>query len=105
MGISGEQRCIVSKSSKRPEKTHDRSREWTTLLECISLDRRLLSGWNIFKGVTQQKKWHDTIEEIGVKYYISTSISSWTDGELGLEWLKQCFDRSEPEGRIPDAAF
>ena len=56
MGVIGKQRCIVSKSEKRPKSTQDGSREWATLVECISLKAKVLSPWIIFKGKVQQTK-------------------------------------------------
>jgi hypothetical protein len=56
MGAIGKQRCIVSKSEKRPKSTQDGNREWATLVECISLKAKVLSPWIIFKGKVQQTK-------------------------------------------------
>jgi DDE superfamily endonuclease len=68
------------------------NREWVSLIECISLDRRLLCLWVIFKGKKQNLAWMETLED----GHIALSKNGWTDNELGLEWLQECFD---PETR------
>jgi hypothetical protein len=46
----------------------------------------------------QQKKWRAKLDELRegeeFKGYICISENGWTDNELGVEWLRQCF---EPE--------
>jgi hypothetical protein len=50
MGVITEERCIVSKSKKRPKTTQDGNREWYTLVEYILLKGKVLSPWIIFKA-------------------------------------------------------
>ena len=98
MGVIGQQRCIVSKAEKRPKHTQDGNREWVTLVECVSLVGAVLSPWVIFKGKVQLKKWSSKLQELrkGEEFpgHICTSVNGWTDNELGVEWLRNCF---EPE--------
>jgi hypothetical protein len=56
MGVIGKERCIVSKSKKRPKTTQDGNRELCTVLEYISLKGKVLSPWIIFKAKLQKKR-------------------------------------------------
>ena len=100
MGMTGKQRCIVSKSEKRPKSSQDGSREWATLFECVSLKGKVLSPWIIFKGKIQNRSWTEKLralrKEQGEEWpgHVCVSENGWTDNELGIEWLKRCF---EPE--------
>jgi hypothetical protein len=87
MGVIGQQRYIVSKSTKRPKYAQDGNWEWGTLVEYVSLIGTVLSPWIIFKGKTQQKKWHTKIKELrGDKpYHICVSENGWTG------WFGECF--------------
>jgi hypothetical protein len=46
----------------------------------------------------QQTKWTTKLRALRSEYefpgYICVSENGWTDNELGVEWLKECF---EPE--------
>jgi hypothetical protein len=98
MGVIGQQRCIVSKAEKRPKSAQDGNREWVTLIECVSLLGAVLSPWIIFKGKVQLTKWTAKLRELrkGEEFpgHIAISDNGWTDNELGVAWLKECF---EPE--------
>ena len=93
-------RCIVSKSEKRPKSSQDGSREWATLVEAISLTGKVLSPWIIFKGIINKTSWTEKLKALrkaqGEEFvgHICVSPNGWTDSELGIEWLKKCF---EPE--------
>jgi hypothetical protein len=96
MGVIGQQRCIVSKSEKRPKYAQDGNREWVTLVECVSISGAVLSPWIIFKGKVQLLKWTHKLQELRKDEefvgHICISDNGWTDNELGVEWLKECFD-------------
>jgi hypothetical protein len=98
MGVIGHQRCIVSKSNKKPKVAQDGNREWVTLVECVSMIGTVLSPWIIFKGKVQPAKWMAKMKELRKDEefvgHICISDNGWTDNELGVEWLKRCF---EPE--------
>ena len=53
------------------------------------MDGRVLKPWIIFKAKLKQKAW---FEALGDRGSIATSESGWTDNELGLGWLQNCFD-------------
>ena len=63
------------------------------MIECISVDRRVLSPWVIFKGKKQQHNWFDNFSE----GHICMSDRGWTDDELCVEWLKYCFELETAE--------
>jgi hypothetical protein len=60
----------------------------------------VLSPWIIFKGKIQNRGWTEKLralrKEQGKEWpgHVCVSENSWTDNELGIEWLKRCF---EPE--------
>jgi hypothetical protein len=97
MGIAGEERCIVSKSEKRPKTAQDGNREWCTVLECISLKGKVLSPWIIFKAKLQKPEWTRKLRQLRADAgeeepgHICVSDNGWTDSELGLGWLEKCF--------------
>jgi hypothetical protein len=94
MGVIGKLRVIVSKHEKKPKMTQDGSREWVTMVECVSLLGQVLSKWIIFEGKLQQKKWHDAMKRISPKEYyrICTSENGCIDNELGVAWPKEHFE-------------
>jgi hypothetical protein len=95
MGCIGKVRVIVSKYDKKAFMTEPGSREWVSLIECVSLDGRRTRPWIIFKGKLHQKSWLSLYPDA----HIALSDNGWTDHEIGLEWFKICF---EPETRCGD---
>ena len=93
MGLVGKLRVICSKHDRPALLTQCGNREWVSLIECVSADGAVLKPWVIFKGKQQQKAWRSFIKEGG---HIALSENGWTNNEIGLDWLKQCF---EPETR------
>ena len=87
LGDAGKMRVLCSKHNMQTYVTQDGSREWVTLIECISVDRRLLSMFIIFKGKVQMKSWFEVLEakEAG----IAVSENGWTNNMLGLGWFKK----------------
>ena len=90
MGVIAKMRVMVSKYEFGGKyMTQCGNRDWVSLIECVSLDGRVLKPWIIFKAKVKQKAW---FEALGDKGSIATSENGWTDNELGLEWLQKCFD-------------
>src|SRR5450432_953245 len=58
MGVIKKVKVLVSKYEKKNYMTQDGSREWVTLIECVSLGGKVLNLWIIFKGKQQQKAWY-----------------------------------------------
>jgi len=96
MGISGKLNIIIPKTAKNPNHSGGSgNREWVTSTECVSLTGRKLPSWTIFKGKTNQDKWHATMKRIGQEnsgYHICFSENGWTNNELGVEYLEKHFD-------------
>ena len=90
MGALEKIRVIISKYEKRQYMTASGSREWASLMECISAAGKALSPWIIFKGKVHKASWMKALHSD----HIALSDNGWTDNELGLAWLKDCF---EPE--------
>jgi hypothetical protein len=101
-------RSIVSKSNKQPKSSHDGNREWATLIECISLTGKVLSPWIIFKGVVNKTSWTEKLKALRkaqgeeITGHICVFLNGWTDAELGVEWLRECF---EPETAITQEEY
>ncbi|EGU77140.1 hypothetical protein FOXB_12349, partial [Fusarium oxysporum f. sp. conglutinans Fo5176] len=67
------------------------SRTWTTFIEAVTADGRLLKPGIIFKGKELQQQWFiDELRGIADCYYI-TSDNGWTDNHIAVEWLKEVY--------------
>jgi hypothetical protein len=62
------------------------------------LIRKVLSPWIIFKGVVNKTSWTEKLKALckaqgeEITGYICVSLNSWTNAELGVEWLRECFE-------------
>jgi 4-hydroxybenzoate polyprenyltransferase len=93
-GVIGKQKVIVSREEKFRGKsyvTQCGNREWTSLIECVSMDGRILSPWVIFKGVQCKKEWARYLTKYHSLAHITMSHNGWTDNVIGLEWFLKCF--------------
>lgn len=92
-GVAGKMKILIPKTEKNPYHTHPGKREWATSNEYISLTRRKLSSWTIFKAKKDQLAWHTKMKELGItQYHIATSPNGWIDNEIGLAYLKAYFE-------------
>ncbi|KNB04637.1 hypothetical protein FOXG_19717 [Fusarium oxysporum f. sp. lycopersici 4287] len=67
------------------------SRTWTSFIEAVTADGRLLNPGIIFKGKELLKQWFiDEFNKIVDWYYI-TSDNGWTDHHIVVEWLKEVY--------------
>ncbi|KAJ3453209.1 hypothetical protein MRS44_018864 [Fusarium solani] len=67
------------------------SRTWTTFMEAVTADGRLLKPGIIFKGKELQQQWFiDELRGVADWYYI-TSDNGWTDNHIAVEWLKEVY--------------
>ena len=97
MGVIAKLRVMLNKyeiidGKKKKRKaymTQCGSREWVSLIECVSLDGRVLDPLVIFKGKQIQKAWKDALH---TDIEITMSENGWTDNSIGLAWLQNCFD-------------
>lgn len=88
MGLLGKHRVICPRG-QRPTLTQDGNREWVSLIECACADGEVLSAWYIFKGKLHQKAWYEVLTE----GHIAISDNGWTTNGIGLDWLKECFEK------------
>ena len=88
LGNAGKSRIICSKHDLSAYKAQDGSREWASLIECISADGRLLAMFLILKGKRQMKSWFEVLEDRDA--WIAVSENGWTNNVLGLEWFIKC---------------
>jgi hypothetical protein len=93
-GVIAKERVIVSRDQHFKGKsfiTQDGSREWTTIIDCVSMDGRKTSPWVIFKGIVCKKAWMTRILEYNPLSHITMSHNGWTDNAIGLEWFIKVF--------------
>jgi len=57
MGILHKARVIISKHDMQKYITQPGSREFTTIIECISINGRVIKPFIIFKGKQMKKAW------------------------------------------------
>ena len=89
VGQAGKQKVVVSKANLNAYMCQNGSREWVSLLECISADGALLPAFVIFKAKTQRKAWMNELERGN---NIAISDKGWTNNTLAFEWFKRVFD-------------
>ena len=80
MGASEKVKVIISKNEKRQYMTASGSREWVSLIECISVIGKAQDPWIIFKGKMHKASWMQTLQS----GHIALSETGWMDNELGL---------------------
>ena len=80
-------KCIISKYEKKTFMTAEGSREWVSLIECISMANKKCPPWIIFKGKLLKASWLKVLKS----GHIAVSDNGWTDMELGMAWLRECF--------------
>jgi hypothetical protein len=95
IGVLAKQRVICSRRTKNPKTTQQGSREWVSLIKCISSDGRVLSPYVIFKTKVIYKDWVKALPDS----YICASERGWTDDELCLKWFKEVFEPETREGK------
>ena len=67
------------------------SRAWTSFIEAVTADGRLLKPGIIFKGKELQQQWFiNEFKKIADWYYI-TSENCWTDNHIAVEWLQEVY--------------
>jgi len=67
------------------------SRSWTSFIEAVTADGRVLKPGIIFKGKDLQKQWF--IEEFRkfTDWFYITLPNRWTDNHITLEWLIEVY--------------
>ena len=83
-GVVGKFKVMISKYEKKAYMTQCGNREWVSLIECVSVDGRILSPYIIFKAAVHQRAWFNAYP----KAHIAISPNGWTDNKIGLLWLQ-----------------
>jgi hypothetical protein len=101
MGLSRKLKRIMTRSDLQKSKAlaaqQDGSREFITLLVCISAAGIAVPPTLIYKGASNELQdiWVDDVEE-GDEAYFGVSTNGWSSNAFGLAWLEKVFD---PETR------
>lgn len=67
------------------------TRSWTSFIEAVTADGRVLTPGIIFKGKELQKQWFlEEFRQIANWHYI-TSPNGWTDNHIAVEWLEEVY--------------
>ena len=99
--IKGAQ-VVVNKTLMTKYLAHPGRQEWVTVVECISADGSSIPPLVIFKGKNVSSSWISQ-KALDKNMHFASSINGWTSNELGLYWLKNCFDpatREKAAGKI-----
>ena len=75
---------------------HDGSREFISLLACISAIGEALPPALIYAGKHLQDTWVDDLNSSTLAHF-AVSENGWSSHALGLNWLKTVFDRYTKE--------
>jgi hypothetical protein len=81
IGYIGKVKVIILKHDKKIYMTQPRSREWVTLIECISLVGQRTRPWIVFKGKQHNRAWFTALPNA----HIAMSDNGWTNNEIRLE--------------------
>ncbi|KZP28033.1 CENP-B protein, partial [Athelia psychrophila] len=87
------ERVIGTKGKKVQHQQRDGNRENITVIVSICADGTSLPPAVIFKGLAFQLKWE---QDNPLNAVIGHSKKGWTDGEIGIEWIK-IFDQQTSE--------
>lgn len=93
-GVIDKARVVVSRNERfkgKPFVIQDGGRDWTTVIECVSLTGKLLPPWVIFKGVQCRVDWLKRVLKYNSRGKIAMTGNRWTDNEIGVRWFKELF--------------
>jgi hypothetical protein len=96
IGIGIKMRRIMSREAYKKDKcrqsAYDGSREFITLIACISALGIAIPPVLLYKGVSRdlQDTWVEDLEEKDPFYFVSTE-NDWTNDAYRIEWLKTVF--------------
>ena len=83
---------IGSKDSRKTLLKGSQSRFWTTFIEAVTADGRILEPAIIFKGKGLQKQWFtNEVLKIAPKWSVIPTKNGWTDNDTGLKWLQDVY--------------
>ena len=86
-GAVGKESVIISRHQVKTYMTQPGHREWVSLIECGSLDGKIIKPWVIFKGRQQMKAWHEVFKN----GHTAVSETGWSDNAVSLAWLQGAF--------------
>ena len=85
--VVGKESVIISRHQLKTSMTQPGNREWVALIECVSLDGKIIKPWIIFKGRQQMKAWR----EVSTNGHTVLSENGWTDSAISVAWLQEVF--------------
>ena len=99
VGVTGRSKRVFSKElyerKEVRDSLQDSSREWITVLACVGADGSALPPSLIFQAANGniRSTWVQHIKAGKHDVFTTSSLSGWTNNEIGLAWLEQVFDR------------
>ncbi|OBS20524.1 hypothetical protein FPOA_17809 [Fusarium poae] len=89
----GDNGMVVGESYRKFVLVKDhQKRTWTSILECVSGDGRVLDPLIIFAGKYVQQQWFpDKDNEVYATWKFETSPNGWTNNDIALKWLRSVF--------------
>jgi len=99
IGMVGRSKRIFSKRQWDKKEVRasiqDGSREFITVLACCCADGSSLPPGLIYAAARGaiRSSWVEDIEAGKHDVFISSSLSGWSNNDVGLAWLEQVFDR------------
>ena len=103
IGFSRTTKRVVSveglKSKRVIGASQDGNREFITLIASICADGSHLPPTLIYQGESYdlQDTWLDEFDDLAHRAFFACSKNGWSDDTLGLDWLRQVFDRTTKE--------
>jgi len=91
MGVASRCKEICKKGRRTTNLVQDGSREWVTVIECVSGDGSALRPMIINKGQAHYMGWYSKLKKKDLAIF-GVSEKGWSNEELGLRWLKELFD-------------
>ena len=85
--VIGKESVIISRHQLKTSMTQPGNREWVAVVECVSLDGKVIKPWIIFKGRQQMKAWR----EVFTNGHTALSENGWTDSAISSAWLQEVF--------------
>lgn len=81
------------------EALQDGNREWISCLACICADGSHLPPHLIYQAASGniQDTWLQDFDHQQHRTFFSSSLSGWTNNEIGLAWLRRVFDQETRE--------
>jgi len=93
--IKGAQ-VVVDTTLLTKYQAHPGRQEWVTVLECVSADGQSIPPFIILKGKNISTAWIPK-KALGKEMHFACSSQGWTNNNLALSWLKNCFEPATRE--------